>query len=67
MASPDYYREQARLLMRWRASARNPAIVEKLADRAQDLLDLAHRKETGTEAVFIDWVEVRRGQARTSR
>lgn len=67
MASPDYYREQARLLMRWGASARNPATAEKLADRAQDLLDLAHREETGTEAVFIDWAEVRKRSTHTSR
>jgi hypothetical protein len=60
MASSDYYREQARLLMRWGSLARNPAVVEKLTDRAQDLLDLAHREETGTDGVFIDWANIRK-------
>jgi hypothetical protein len=60
MADPDYYREQARLLMRWGASARDPAVVEKLTDRAQDLLDLAYRQETGTDAVLVDWTNIRK-------
>jgi hypothetical protein len=60
MASPDYYREQARLLMRWGALARDPAVVEKLTDRAQDLLDMAHRQETGSGALLVNWVEVRK-------
>jgi len=60
MASPDYYREQARLLMKWGSLARNPSVVEKLMDRAQDLLDLAHREESGTDAVLVNWADLRK-------
>jgi hypothetical protein len=63
MASPDYYREQARLLMRWGALARNPAVAEKLTDRAQDLLDLANRKERGSEAMLVNWAERERSNS----
>jgi hypothetical protein len=46
--------------MRWGALARDPAVVEKLTNRAQDLLDMAHREETGSDALLVNWAEVQK-------
>ena len=46
MPDGDYYREQARILMRWADAATNPRIAQQLSYRAHELLQLADNTET---------------------
>jgi hypothetical protein len=48
MPTGDYYREQARLLMRWAASATDREIAQRLSYRAHDMLQLANETATAT-------------------
>jgi hypothetical protein len=49
MPKPDYYREQARLLMRWAAAALDGDVARRLTHRAHELMQLADRGEIDRE------------------
>lgn len=48
MPNADYYQEQARLLLRWAATASDPAIAQRLLYRAHEMLALADRAAAAT-------------------
>jgi hypothetical protein len=50
MPNANYYREQARLLLRWAIAASQPEVAERLSKRAQDMLALADRADTNIDA-----------------
>ena len=41
MPTREYYREQARLLIRWATMATDPGVAERLSYRAHNMLQLA--------------------------
>lgn len=56
MPTASYYREQARLLMRWGQLARDSAVAEQLTNRAQQMLEMAEqRDEQCNERLPLDW------------
>jgi len=50
MPSADYYREQARLLLRWAKDSRDAVTAQRLTDRAKDMIRFAERAETRSDA-----------------
>jgi hypothetical protein len=46
MPNANYYREQARLLLRWAEIATSPATVQRLKARAQQMLGKAKHADT---------------------
>jgi hypothetical protein len=49
MPNPNYYREQARLLLYWAIAASNPQTAERLTKRAQQMLEMARRADSVVE------------------
>jgi hypothetical protein len=46
MPNGDYYREQARILMRWADAATDQRVAQQLSYRAHELLQLAEKLAT---------------------
>jgi hypothetical protein len=45
MPSASYYREQARLLLRWANKSQDESAAQRLTRRARDMLDLAEQAQ----------------------
>jgi len=57
MPSAPYYREQARLLLKWANETQESGVAKRLTARAQIMLALAQRGEETGEGLLDDVLE----------